>query len=243
MNLLIVCVSFLAFGQLCSATNVIGALKNALLDGYEKDAKPDGKVTVKAGATITDFDLCAHKEALTTTGWVTMMWTDNRLSWDPEKFNKMDRIRVPSSQVWIPDITFYNMIGPMTPLAETNAIIFANGMVIYVPPVSVQTHCNVNYANWPFGEQNCTFTAGSWTNDLEQLDIQPYLGWNEADSHENPLEFDWLLSKKKYEITGNQHERHEKEYPCCPGEKYPSLKMAFQFKQKHKFMNGQLNTP
>ena len=32
---------------------------------------------------------------------------------------------------------------------------------------------------------------------MEQLDIQPYLGWNEADSHENPLEFDWLLSKKK----------------------------------------------
>ena len=62
MKIFILCISFLAFGQYCSATNVIAALRNALLDGYEKGAKPDGQVTVKAGATITDFDLCAHRE-------------------------------------------------------------------------------------------------------------------------------------------------------------------------------------
>ena len=48
--------------QFCASTNVIAALRNALLEGYEKDAKPDGKVTVKAGLMITDFSLCAHKE-------------------------------------------------------------------------------------------------------------------------------------------------------------------------------------
>ena len=48
--------------QFCASTNVIAALRNALLEGYEKDAKPDGKVTVKAGLMITDISLCAHKE-------------------------------------------------------------------------------------------------------------------------------------------------------------------------------------
>ena len=62
MKVFILCISFLAFGQYCSATNVIAALRNAILDGYEKGAKPDGQVTVKAGATITDFSLCAHRE-------------------------------------------------------------------------------------------------------------------------------------------------------------------------------------
>ena len=52
----------MAFGHYCSATDVIAALRNAVLDGYEKGAKPDGQVTVKAGATITDFSLCSHRE-------------------------------------------------------------------------------------------------------------------------------------------------------------------------------------
>jgi len=243
MNLLILCVSFLAFGKLCAATNVIAALRNAVLEGYEKDAKPDGKVTVQAGATINDFNLCFHREALTTVGWVTMMWTDNRLTWDKTKFDNIDRLRVDSSELWIPDVTFYNMIGPMMPLAQTKAIIMASGLVIYIPPVTVQTHCDANYDNWPWGEQNCTFIAGSWTNDMESLDIQPYLGFGETDTRDSPLEFDHMLSGEKYEITGNEYRRDEKEYPCCPGEKYPSLKMSMQFKMKHMFKDGQKMTP
>jgi len=243
MKVFILCISFLAFGQYCSATNVIAALRNALLDGYEKGAKPDGQVTVKAGATITDFSLCSHREVLTTTGWSTMMWTDNRLTWDPTKFDNIDRIRVESSEVWVPDVTFYNMVGPFAPLAATKVIIFASGLMIYIPPVQTQTQCDVDYANWPWGEQNCTYTAGSWTYDMKQVDIQPYLGFSESDAQETPLDFGHLLSKNKYEITGNQYERNEKEYPCCPGEKYPSMRMSFQFKMKHMFKDGQKMTP
>ena len=147
-----------------------------------------------------------------------------------------------------------------------------------------QTQCDVDYANWPWGEQNCTYTAGSWTYDMKQVDIQPYLGFSESDAQETPLDFGHLLSKNKvskvkwkhgealttwlhkfqipnfqssinqsfwtfyiktlqYEITGNQYERNEKEYPCCPGEKYPSMRMSFQFKMKHMFKDGQKMTP
>jgi len=250
MKVFILCISFLAFGQYCSATNVIAALRNALLDGYEKGAKPDGQVVVKAGATVTDFSLCAHKEVLTTTGWSTLMWTDNRLTWDKTKFDNIDRIRIASSELWMPDVTFYNMVGPFAPLAPMDVIIFASGLMIYTPPVQTQTHCDVNYANWPWGEQNCTFTAGSWTYDMTQVDIQPYLVFDElegSESHDTPLQFEHFLHKSKYEITGNQYERNEKVYPCCPGEKYPSMTMSFQFKMKHMFKgghgDGQLITP
>ena len=45
-------------------------------------------------------------QALTTVGWVTMMWTDNRLTWDKTKFDNIDRLRVDSSEV----IIYYNSI-------------------------------------------------------------------------------------------------------------------------------------
>ena len=62
MKLLIFSLSALLLVQFCSGTGVISALRQAILEGYEKDAKPDGKVTVKVGMDITDFSLCAHKE-------------------------------------------------------------------------------------------------------------------------------------------------------------------------------------
>ena len=40
------------------------ALRRALLNGYEKDAKPDGKVEVKVGLSLTTLDLCAHRQVL-----------------------------------------------------------------------------------------------------------------------------------------------------------------------------------
>merc|ERR1712029_1089212 len=60
------------------------ALRRALLAGYEKDAKPDGKVETKVGLRVTTMDLCAHRQALTSTVWLEMMWTDRRLVWDPQ---------------------------------------------------------------------------------------------------------------------------------------------------------------
>merc|ERR1712241_1510057 len=141
----------------CLALGVISALRQAILEGYEKDAKPDGKVTVKIGMDITDFSLCAHKEVLTTTGWAMSMWTDNRLTWDPAKFGDQDRIRIAATEVWLPDMTLYNLVAPTTLMVQgLSVVVFSNGMVIWMPPLKAQTHCDVNYANWPWGEQNCT---------------------------------------------------------------------------------------
>ena len=64
MKVFILSLFSLAFFQLCSGhqTSLVSALRNAVLEGYEKDAKPDGKVEVKSGMDVIDFDLCAHKE-------------------------------------------------------------------------------------------------------------------------------------------------------------------------------------
>ena len=64
MKVFILAFLSLALFQFCSGhkTSLTQALRNAVLEGYEKDAKPDGQVTVQSGMTVTDFNLCAHKE-------------------------------------------------------------------------------------------------------------------------------------------------------------------------------------
>ena len=40
------------------------AMQNALFAGYNKDAKPDGQVEVKAGIYLTNMDLCPHRQVM-----------------------------------------------------------------------------------------------------------------------------------------------------------------------------------
>ena len=83
----------------------ISSLRKALLDGYERDAKPDGTVEVKFGLSISGFDLCAKREQLTSAIWSRYMWTDDRLSWNPDHYGGLDRIRINSQFV-----RMFNMI-------------------------------------------------------------------------------------------------------------------------------------
>jgi len=229
----------------------ISALHRALLDGYEKDAKPDGTVKVQFGLEIARInDLCAHKNVLDTQAWMKFMWTDERLSWNSTKFGGIKSLRMDAKNVWIPDITLYNLVEPIR-IDPTNIVLLPNGQIIYIPRTFIKTYCSVNYENWPWGIQNCTFKAGSWTFDKLKLDLQPYGGTITLDNQydftdDGPISFteDYnFMSKNQVELLGTKFVKNDKTYPCCPDEIYPNMEMSFQFKMTKKFMNDQLMTP
>ena len=64
MKLSILCFLLLAFDKFCYSHQVshVSALRNAILEGYERDAKPDGKVEVKTGMKVTKISLCPYKQ-------------------------------------------------------------------------------------------------------------------------------------------------------------------------------------
>jgi len=40
--------------------------------------------------------------------WEELEWTDARLVWNPDRYGGRTSVRVPSSQVWAPDVMLYN---------------------------------------------------------------------------------------------------------------------------------------
>lgn len=36
------------------------------------------------------------------------VWNDYRLMWDPEEYEGIKKIRLPSQHIWLPDIVLYN---------------------------------------------------------------------------------------------------------------------------------------
>eukprot|EP00093_Oithona_nana_P003230 03230.XXX_9456_10409_1 [CDS] Oithona nana genome sequencing. len=171
------------------------------------------------------------------------MWTDHRLVWDPQEFGGMDTIRINAKNLWIPDITTYNAMSEMKPMMNgveelSNAVVRSSGMVIFVPPMKYKTFCAVNYQGWPWSEQNCTFKLGSWTYDMNELDIVPFI---DAEN-DQPLKVDYL-DQTNIEVIGTNYVREEKVYSCCPGEMYPSITMSLQFRNTAKFQDNTLMSP
>ncbi|KAL8179655.1 UNVERIFIED_CONTAM: Neuronal acetylcholine receptor subunit alpha-4 [Gekko kuhli] len=47
-------------------------------------------------------------QMMTTNVWVKQEWHDYKLRWDPEEYENVTSIRIPSELIWRPDIVLYN---------------------------------------------------------------------------------------------------------------------------------------
>lgn len=57
---------------------------------------------------------------------------------------------------------------------ETNAVVFQDGTVLWVPPCSIIANCDLTLDTSPYDEQICKLKFGSWTFDGYSMDLQMY---------------------------------------------------------------------
>lgn len=51
----------------------------------------------------------------------------------------------------------------------TSCLINGTGNVLCIEPCSYTAHCKADYTRWPFDQQSCTMTFGSWMDSGEEL--------------------------------------------------------------------------
>ena len=54
---------------------------------------------------------------------------------------------------------------------HSNALLFSDSTVIWVPALSMKTFCEVDLAEWPFDRQTCEYKFASWTFDATGLNV------------------------------------------------------------------------
>ncbi|CAO2625316.1 Acetylcholine receptor subunit gamma [Lemmus lemmus] len=84
-----------------------------LMRNYDPHLRPaehdSDVVNVSLKLTLTNLiSLNEREEALTTNVWIEMQWCDYRLRWDPQDYEGLWILRVPSTMVWRPDIVLEN---------------------------------------------------------------------------------------------------------------------------------------
>ena len=84
----------------------------------------------------------------------------------------MNRLYVPSSEIWRPDIVLYNNAdGNYEVTLMTKATLYPEGKVVWEPPAIYKSSCTINVEFFPFDEQQCSMKFGSWTYDGYQVDL------------------------------------------------------------------------
>jgi len=95
-------------------------------------------------------------------------WTDEKLAWDPSKFGGLKSMRMPVTDIFVPDIGIER--SGTQPLADkfTQAVVDYKGRVMYIP----QRTYRLQAEKKGDGYFQLTARMGSWTYDKTRMTLK-----------------------------------------------------------------------
>jgi len=192
-----------------NASNAEAELVRHLFDKYMTTIRPvanyNDSVTAKVRLTLLGIDeVDLDAGLMDVQAWIKMTWTDANLRWNKSDYGGIEVIRVPSENVWKPDVTIYN--GHDVEIETTMILVYHNGMVMWVPPVSSTVMCKFNALWYPFDQQTCIIQLGSWTYDAGKIDVRIA---DEAEDEDN------MDKNSDWRLISLEHKHFERKYNCC----------------------------
>ncbi|KAJ6653995.1 hypothetical protein lerEdw1_007627 [Lerista edwardsae] len=136
-------------------------LSNYLLTNYKKGVRPvrDWRRTT---TVAIDFMVYAI---------LSVHWTDEFLRWNPENFDNITQMSIPTEAIWVPDILINEFVDVGKSPAIPYVYILHNGEVRNLKPIQVVTACSLDIYNFPFDVQNCSLTFTSWLHNIRDINI------------------------------------------------------------------------
>nr|XP_060623313.1 acetylcholine receptor subunit gamma [Anolis sagrei ordinatus] len=172
-------VVFLAFSFLTVvlSQNQEEKLINDLMADYNRNFRPARDkgdiIDVSLKLTLTNLiTLNERDEALTTNVWVELKWNDYRLQWDPNDYDNIKCLRIPSTMVWLPDIVLENNIDGVFDVAlYANVLVSPSGSITWLPPAIYRSVCSIVVTYFPFDWQNCSLEFQSQTYNAHEINL------------------------------------------------------------------------
>ncbi|XP_061113429.1 neuronal acetylcholine receptor subunit alpha-4b [Conger conger] len=214
-------------------------LMKSLFARYNKLSRPVANISdvvlVRFGLSIAQLiDVDEKNQMMTTNVWVKQEWNDYKLRWNPEEYENVTSIRIPSELIWRPDIVLYNNAdGDFAVTHLTKAHLFHDGRIKWMPPAIYKSSCSIDVTFFPFDQQNCTMKFGSWTYDKAKIDLVSMA--NNVDQMDYWESGEWVIVNAvgRYNI---------KKYECCT-EIYSDITYSFIIRRLPLFYTINLIIP
>lgn len=141
-------------------------------------------------------------QVLTTYVWYRQEWTDEFLTWDPEEFDDVKQISVPTANIWVPDILINEFVDVGKSPDIPYIYVGHTGLVRNYKPIQVVTACSLNIYNFPYDVQKCSLTFQSWLHTTKDINITlmrtPDEVMNDKSVFMNQGEWELLHVRSKY---------------------------------------------
>ncbi|XP_041118746.1 acetylcholine receptor subunit alpha-like [Polyodon spathula] len=199
-------------------------LVKMLFADYNKLVRPvddhrDAVVVVVGLQLIQLISVDEVNQIVTTNVRLKQQWKDVNLNWNPDDYGGIKKIRIPSADIWRPDLVLYNNAdGDFAIVHETKVLLESNGMITWTPPAIFKSYCEIIVTHFPFDLQNCSMKLGTWTHDGTSVIINP-----ESDRPDlsNFMESgEWVMK----DYRGWKHWVY---YACCPTTPYLDITYHF----------------
>ncbi|KAK6169111.1 hypothetical protein SNE40_020225 [Patella caerulea] len=229
----------LALGESLSSPETIPAEKiliKKLLARYESQGKTGRPiVNVKDHMTVNFslsliqvLDIDEQNQVLKTNIWYQYVWKDILLTWNPIEHENITSVRVPSDNIWLPDILLYNFADDrLKEQRDALVVVEYTGDLLWMPQAILNSSCSFDTLYFPFDEQSCELKFGSWTYSGDQLNVEFLLGQDKMDLHD-------YMPSNEWDLISNTGSRNVKYYSCCP-EPYPDLTFRLSFRRRVAF--------
>lgn len=130
------------------------------------------------------------------------------MSWNPKDYDGIDKLRLPASLIWKPDIDCYNALEAEERTSE-NVLVNSDGEILWIPRALYKTHCAVENE-----KPVCDLSFGSWTYDHWTVTME-----TEGDG----VDMTWYMNKTcPWLVESFTAQTKTTFYPCCK-EPYASL--------------------
>ncbi|XP_066468361.1 acetylcholine receptor subunit alpha [Tiliqua scincoides] len=203
-------------------------LVKTLFKNYNKVVRPVSNHThavyVMVGLQLIQLiNVDEVNQIVTTNVRLKQQWRDVNLQWKPEDYGGLKQIRIPSEDIWRPDLVLYNNAdGDFSIVQTTKVLLNYTGHIVWTPPAIFKSYCEIIVTHFPFDEQNCSMKFGTWTYDGTVVVIFPE---DEEPDLSNFMESgEWVM--KSYRGWP-----HCVTYACCPGTPYLDITYHFQMQR------------
>ncbi|XP_077960351.1 acetylcholine receptor subunit alpha-like isoform X1 [Gasterosteus aculeatus] len=199
-------------------------LVKKLFTGYSKVVRPvdhfSDAVVVSVGLQLIQLiSVDEVNQIVTSNVRLKQRWRDVNLNWDPDDYGGIRKIRVPSTDIWKPDLVLYNNAdGDFAIIHQTKVLLEHTGMITWNPPAIFKSYCEIIVLHFPFDLQNCSMKLGTWTYDGLLVVINPDSARPDLSNFMESGE--WVL--KDYRSW-----KHTVNYSCCPNKPYLDITYHF----------------
>ena len=140
-------------------------------------------------------------------------WNDPYLAWDPSNYNNLSTIRLPGSFAFEHDIKLLNNADERLEYKrEALLVIYSNGDITWIPRSIFSSTCHIDLKRFPFDQQNCSISFGSWAYDNTLMDLSFYENNSNIDLNDYESSKEWQIQTQHLYGTTTYRTQDSKNY-------------------------------